>query len=1032
MKKHYTRLLLVGLSLMLTAYVHSQSSLTGIVNDENNEAIIGATVILEGTQLGAVTDADGKYVIKNIPPKEYSIKVSYIGYRTTTESIDLRSSKSLNFSMKEDSKTLNDVVVVGYGTQRKRDLIGSVSTLTSEKLNDQVGASFETALQGKMAGVQLTQGSGAAGSNSIIRIRGVGSVSAGGYPLIIIDGVPLSQENYAQGSVGGQNKNPLSSLNPNDIESVTVLKDAASAAIYGSRGGNGVILITTKRGKEGKGRLSYSARLGISRPSNVLRVLNATEWLQIQQEAWENDGNVGKYKLPLNLSYDDIKGINTDWISKTIQTGIKHEHDLSYSFGNKTIKAYVGGSYSNAESFLVGDYFERLSGKANVDIRLSNKLNVSISSSISRGYNHRAFQAWSGGLGLAQSNALPIYPVYKNQFPKTSPFYDSTAAFFNVDQNPVAQAQLNNFVTRELRYINSASINFQATRDLSFTLQANYDRSVLSDFMGYDGSQKANTASTSSESDTRINNYSSFLTGQYIVPIANKAHSLKVFGGIEYQAQYAQNRYYTFTGTDKLILNDPELTRLISDTTTWNDNAEQIWKFAGIFGRINYSFENKYLVQFTLRSDGSSRFGQNKRFGYFPSIGLGYIMSEEPWFHKNGTVNYFKLKASWGQTGNSNIRGQEQWSTFTYVKPGQSNDVLSYNGQSILFQQKLANPDLQWEVASTVEGGFDIGLFNDRITSSLTYYNKLTTKALLLIAIQASSGIETLNFYSNVGKIRNWGLEYELNCNNIKKKDFSWTTSLNLAYNKNKLLDVGTATPDALDGGFGDIRAILGAEVGTNYLVRFSHVDAASGRPVWLDKNGKETFVYNVADDRVAAGNVSPDVVGGITNSFQFKNWDFSFLFSFVIGGKIYDDAAKRQLGVITDDWNYFPDVFNRWRQSGDNASLPRLTRTMLNWGGNDNPYQNNSTLWLYDDSFLRLRNLTLGYNFKLNSKFIHSLRAYVTGTNLFVLTKYRGWDPEVARDRENEQQRNIGGTNVTYLTPPQETTYMFGINVEF
>lgn len=1032
MKKRYTRLLLLGLSIMLAGYIHAQSTLSGIVTDENNEAIIGATVILEGTNLGAVTDVDGKYTIKNVPPKDYTIKVTYVGYKNASEVIDLRSSKSLNFYMTQDSKILNDVVVVGYGTQRKRDLIGSVSKLNSDKLNDQVGASFETALQGKMAGVQLTQGSGAAGSNSIIRIRGVGSVSAGGYPLVIIDGVPISQENFAQGATGGQNKNPLSSINPNDIESVTVLKDAASAAIYGSRGGNGVILITTKRGKDGKGKLSYSARIGISQAAKVLRVLNSTEWLQIQQEAWENDGNVGKYKLPKDLTYNDIAGINTDWISKTIQTGIKHEHDLSYTFGNKSIKAYVGGSYSNAESFLVGNSFERLSGKANLDIKLSSKLTASISSSISRGINHRAFQAWAGGLGLAQSNALPIFPVYKNEFPKTSALYDSTGGFYNIDQNPVAQQALNQFITREIRYINSASLNFQATRNLSFTLQGSYDRSLLSDFMGYDGSQKLNTPSTSSESSTRINNYSGFLTGQYSVPIANKAHSLTLFGGMEYQQQSAQNRYYSFTGTNQLILNDPELARLISDTTTWNDNAEQIWKFAGIFGRINYSFNNKYLVQFTLRSDGSSKFGQNKRFGYFPSIGLGYIMSEEPWFNKGGAVNYLKLKASWGQTGNSNIRGQEQWSTFTYVKPGQSNDALSYNGQSILYQQKLANPDLQWEVASTVEGGIDLGLFNDRVTTSLTYYNKLTTKALLLIAIQASSGIETLNFYSNVGKIRNWGLEYELNTNNIKRKDFSWTTSFNISYNKNKLLDVGTATPDALDGGFGDIRAILGAEVGTNYIVRFSHVDATTGKPVWLDKNGKETFVYNVADDRVAAGSVLPDAVGGITNSFQYKNFDLSFLFSFVIGGKIYDDAAKRQLGVITDDWNYFPDVFERWRQSGDNASLPKLTRTMLNWGGNDNPYQNNSSLWLYDDSFIRLRNITLGYNFKLNSKFIHSIRAYVTGTNLFVLTKYRGWDPEVARDRENEQQRNIGGTNVTYLTPPQERSYLFGINVEF
>lgn len=1029
MKKWYKNLSIFVFFSMLGQILSAQSVVQGVVLDDKNEPATGATVSLEGTTLGSVTDIEGNFVIKNVPQKKYTLKITYLGYTSISQEIDLTSNANFNqkFTLKEDKKLLDEVVVVGYGTQRKRDLMGSVGKVGSEKLNEQVGASFETALQGKLAGVQLTQSSGAAAGNSIIRIRGVGSISAGGFPLVVLDGVPLSQENFLQGERGGQNNNPLSSINPNDIESISVLKDAASTAIYGARGGNGVILITTKRAKAGKPSLAYSARVGISRPSQVLRVLNSNEWLQIQQEAWENDGNVGKYVLPKNLSYNDIKGIDTDWINETIQTGFKHEHDLSYRFGNNFIKSFVGVSYSKSDSYLKGNSFERVSGRGNFDINLTKNLKATLSTSLSRGLVYRVPQAWSGGLGLAQSNALPIFPIYKNQFPINSTQYDSTG-YYNLYANPVAQREYTDYRTREWRAINSLNISYLPSQNWTISVQGNYDYSLLGDYQ-LEQKQWTGTTNIAKAYEGKINNFSSFATAEYRMPFNNKNHDLRILGGVEYQNYNVKRRDFEIDSAVGQIYNVSEYRNMVEENSPYRD--QEIWRFASTFAKVNYNLSNKYFAQLVFRRDGSSKFGRNKRFANFPSVGLGYIMSEEPWFNKN-IVNYLKLKASWGRSGNSNIPYSEQWATFDYSVPGQVNNGLSYNGLPTSVQRKFANPNLSWEVATTTEGGFDIGLFNDRISAGVTYYYKLTTDALLRIALQASTGFEDLNYYSNVGKIENKGLEFEFTSRNITNKNFSWTTEFNIAFNKNKVLDVGTATPDALDGGFGDIRVIEGQPVGTNYIVRFARVDAATGRPIWLDKNGNETFVYNVAEDRVAVGNIFPDYIGGITNTFKWKGFDLSALFIFNVGGKIYDDAAKRQLGVITDDWNYFPDVFDRWRQAGDNASLPKLTRTMINWGGNDNPFQNNSSLWLYDATFARLRNLTIGYNFKINSPVIKSLRAYFTGTNLLLFSKYRGWDPEIARGRENEQQRNVGGTNITYLTPPQEKSFVFGVNVEF
>ncbi len=1013
---------------LFPASIFAQATVKGIILDENNEPAIGANVVITGTTKGTVTEFDGTYEINNVSEGEVSITASYVGYKNLTKTISVGATGtfSLDFTLGVDSEILEEVVVIGYGTQRRRELVGNVDKINSEDLQDQLGSTFETALQGKAPGIQITSGSGTAGSHSIIRIRGTSSVSAGGDPLFVIDGVPVSSDNYILGENGGQNNNPLSTLNPADIESVEVLKDASAAAIYGSRAANGVILITTKRGKSGKPTFNYTSRFGLARPTNIVDVLNAEDWLKVRQEAWENSGNVGRVPLPNGLSYDDIEGVDTDWIDKVIRTGFKQEHNLSMRAGNKWLAAYAGLTYSNNESYLIKNAFERVSGRVNFDITPTDNFKISLSSSVVRGTRNKTPQAWAGGLGWAQSTALPIYPVGKVDFPQDSPQF-AYSGFYNLYGNPVAQVYLQRLQTREWRYLNNVQLSYSPTKDLTITAQGSYDFTNIGDYTYED---KIWTGSTpiSKAGLFKIKNRNVFATGEYRIPMPEN-HNLKVLVGTEYQ-QYDRERVFVednrFAGQ---FFEVQEYREMLDSLDYFDDEG---YKFFSLFTRINYSYKDKYFIQGVFRRDASSKFGSNNRWGNFPSIGLGYIISEEDFWPEESFVNYVKFKASWGLTGNSNIPWTEQFATFAFNNnPGTVNNGLNYNGDT-QHQIKEANADLKWELVSTIDVGVDLGLWDDRVTTGITYYRKITNGALLREFLAASSGYDELQFYRNVGKIRNQGVEYEITTRNLVGK-FSWTTSFNIAANRNIVLDVGNATPDALDGGFGDTRVIEGQPIGVNYIVQFSHVDPESGRPVYLDADGVETFEYNPATMRVAAGNIQPDFTGGIRNSFKYKNFDMSFLFYFSKGGTIYDDAAKRQLGVISEDWNYTYDVFDRWRQPGDIADLPRYATSMLEWGGSGNIWQNNHSLWLYDASFARLRNLQIGYNIKpKEGSAFRNIRLSLSGNNLLTITKYPGWDPEIARDRSQEQERNVGGTNITYLTPPQEMSFIFGASFDF
>lgn len=1019
-KRYLTKAFILLTMVAFSFSAFAQGTVTGTVTDDKGEPAIGATVAVDGKAIGVNTDVQGKYTL-SVAAGEVTISFSYVGFSTQKKTVTVEEGKTLTLDvqLQEDAIITDEVVVVGYGVQRKRDLVGSIAKIESKELKDIVGSSFENNLQGKVAGVQLTQTSGVAGAGSVIRIRGISSISGNGDPLIVVDGIPITQNNFLFGENNGQNNNPLNSLNPNDIASVEVLKDASAAAIYGSRAANGVILITTKRAEKGKSFWEFSTNLGTSQPTNVLEVLNAEEWLQVRQEAWENDGNVGRAPLPQGLTYEDIQGNDTDWISEALHTGFKQDYNLSYQYGGELVRLYAGATYTNAESYLKGNSFQRMSGRVNADFNLAKNFVVKVTSSLTNGLNRKLDQSWSGGLGTAQTSALPIYPI-------TNP----DGSYYNMYGNPVAQRELKKLRVREWRSINNISLVYIPIEGLAVNVTGNYDYMNIGDY-SFEDSVWTNFANISKHTNFQIDNYSGFGTMSYDVPFKNDDHTLGIMVGGEAQSSNTVGYYREFNFSNDVLFADPETANDTSKRSIYNEFETDRTVFLSVFSRINYSYKNKYFVQATFRRDGNSKFSRDRRFGNFPALGVGYILSEEPFLKGNKVINYLKLKASWGLTGNAGINWDAQYNRY---RVPELNNNPGYNGQDIRYQYKLGNEDLQWEVIRTLDAGFEIGFLNDRITSEFSFYDKLSNNVAINVSLQASSGVDDLSYFQNIARIRNRGIEWSINSTNIQKPDFSWRTEFNIGANRNKVIDVGTATPDALDGGFGDVRVIPGYSIQVNYIVRFSHVDSETGRPVYLDADGNETFVYDVANDRVPAGEGLPDFFGGLRNTFTYKNFDFSFNFVYSLGGTIYDDAAKRQLGVVTD-WNMRKDLFDRWQQPGDDAEFPRYTMTMLNWGGNANFWQNNHTLWMYDATYVRLRNVKLGYTIqpKGDENRFQSINLYISGTNLWTWAKeYRGWDPEVSRNKSSDQQRNVGGYGITYLSPPQEKTINLGLNIRF
>jgi len=704
--KSTSRFLLFCFSFFFAQSIVAQT-VTGTVVDEYNEALPSVVVAVEN-QSGTMTDYNGQYTL-NLPKGTYNITYSFIGYEPITKSVSVQGNKVVNVAMKPSQTQLNEVVVVGYGVARKRDLTGSVVSLKSKELTDIPTPSFENAIQGKAAGVQVITGSGIAGSGSMVRVRGVASISAGGDPLYVVDGIPITQDYFLNGNRGGFNTNPLATINPNDIESVEILKDAAATGIYGSRGSNGVILITTKRGNSKKLTYNFSARTGISAPTALPNMASKEEYLQLYEEAWVNDGNVGVPQLPGNrMSWAEAQAFEgTDWIQETIRTGVKQGYDFSASKGFKGGNFYAGLSYNDNHSYLAGNSYERISGRFNVDYNLASNLKLGISTSISRGINNRIDAAWSGGFGEAMSRALPIYPVRyaEDEYDADGNVVASAGDYWlkgGVSLNPVAQRALKDWTAIEDRTINNITLDYKVSDAWTLRGQGAFDYMHFEDHIwekpGYDPTYKdseGNLLGRANMYTYSVWNTSGNATANYIKDIG-KNHHINWLIGSEYQ----YNRILRWDG-----YYDSEATGQIRETGQYvNDPLSYLeeYAFASAFTRLNYNFAGKYYAEALVRRDGSSKFGPNNKYGNFPAASIGWIITEEDFMSGLPNISYLKLKTSVGKNGNSAIPSYQWFGYYNVANNG-------YGGQTYRYPVIRENADLRWETSTTYDVGLEYG-----------------------------------------------------------------------------------------------------------------------------------------------------------------------------------------------------------------------------------------------------------------------------------------------------------------------------------
>lgn len=1021
MQKLYLKALMLLLFPLAIGMVPALGqTIVGTVSDDvTGETLFGVTIITNETKEGVASDVDGNYSLRLSKAGTYTLRISYVGYSTQTKTVTIAAGQkiTLNIKMAEDVAKVEETVVVGYGVQRKRDLTGSISKLDGDELTDMPAPSFEAAIQGKAPGVQITTGSGLAGSPTVVRIRGLASISASGDPLYVIDGIPMTQDIALRGNSGGMNNNPLAFLNPEDIESIEILKDAAANAIYGARGANGVILITTKRASTPGWKFTFNTRVGISTPTSRPQMLNKDQYVQMLQEAWENDGNTGRAPLTGGLTWNQVDSMpGTNWVDETIGVGMKQMYNFGVAKGGKDVSFLANFTHDDNGTFIIGNNYVRSSIRLNLDANLAKNLKLRVNSSVSRGQNNRVDAAWSGGLGAAMSTALPIYPI-KN----------ADGSWFRgagIGNNPVAQRENKIWRTLEKRFINGAGLDYTVAKGLTITAQGSYDYMDLNDDI-WEGRLITNTnnAGQSIRNTVWVSNYNYTLSANYMKTI-KEDHEIAVLVGHEYQRSYTQS-----SRVEAQDMRAPFYTEEMPTTATRTSNPADKWAFLGYFSRANYNYKKKYFLQAGLRADASSRFGANYRWGLFPSLSGAWVISDEAFLKQHKSISFLKLRAGYGRSGNSNNMPSN--ARFGLFSPPENQ--IQYNSQPTFYQTQIRNENFRWETSNNVDVGVEMGLFKDRLTVTLDLYSKKTNDVITYLFIPPSSGFT--NYWENVGSITNRGIEFSFKSRNLVGK-FKWNTDFNIARNVNEVSSLGVYSEDAVSGGTNDTRVIVGEPLGTNYLVRFSHIDEQSGLPVYLDKTGKETYKWDPAD-RVPVGNILPKAVGGITNNFSYKNFDFSFLFVFVLGNDIYESSAKRQNGVVTD-WNMDTRIFDRWQSASDDAVYPRLTRNTQTYGSTT-PWIN-TTQWLQDGSYLRLRNVTFGYSLshaaakRIN---VQSMRITLIATNLFLITRYTGMDPEVSRDTEPTQDnynqtRNLAGTAISYLTPPQERTFSLAINVGF
>ena len=1036
------QLLLLALLLCSQLLWAQTKIISGKVTDaKDGTPIAGASVIVKGASSGTMTGADGTFSL-HVPEKASTLTFSYLGYDSKEVAI---AGTSIDVSMVTgQTKNLDEVVVVGYGTKIKRDITGAVAKVGAKELGNTPVTSFESAVQGRAAGVFVEQQNGKLGQAIKVRIRGASSVTAGNEPLYVIDGIPVITADL---SSNGASTSPLADINTNDIESIEILKDASSAAIYGSRASNGVVLITTKRGKAGKSKIDFGFFTGLQKPTNKMEFMNAEEFVKYTYQAAEGGG---RYDFVNGLSgysseqeaiddyvafaesrmrrysagNDDYKTykVNTDWQDEAFQRAPISQYDLSLSGGNDKTTFYVGGQYLDQKGIMVRNDLKRYSGRLNLDHKINNWLSVGVNLALIRTLNNRITNDNGFATPLQIVALSPITPIIDPRTGKLSGASDPNRASnpggpntnYPVYYNPLLSVDGATYLTTVTRSLGNVYGQAQILGGLIFRTEFGVDQLSQLEEAYYSPVTERNNGYPRGGGFTSNDMLLNLTTNNFFRynKLINENHDIEATLGMSYQNQNLTNT----TGTAEAF--PSEAYKKLASAATKSDasSSETEFSFLSYFARANYKLMDKYLLNVSGRFDASSRFGKNSRWGFFPAVSAGWILSEENFLKESNLISFLKLKGSYGLTGNAEIGNFSSLGLF-------SGDA-AYAGTPGQHPSQLANPDLKWETTSSVDVGFEIGILNNRISAEVDIYARNTKDLLLNVEVPGTTGF--LTQIRNVGKLKNKGIEFTINSDNVVMKDFRWSTSLNFGLNKNKIEDL-----DGQELGLGEVnRAREGEALGVFVAREFAGADPNNGDALYIMNTPKAdgsldrstTNDYNQAAD-VVIGNPNPDFIYGMRNTFTYKGFDAEILLQGVQGNEIFNGGGQYMSASGSNGFdNQTRDQLNAWQKSGDITMVPEARQFLANG-------TNNSSRYISDGSYLRVKAVSLSYNLPksiLNKIKLERVRVYVRGQNLFTITDYKGWDPEVNADY---QATNIN-QGVDFYSAPQVKALVFGINI--
>ena len=996
MRKYLTMVVLLIMSIPMFAQQHS---VKGTVVDQNGQPIIGMTVMEQGTQNGTTTDIDGNYQI-TLSSGGAVLEFTALGYSTVVEQVNNRA--VIDVESAEEAMVLDAVVAIGYGSVRKKDLTTAVSTVSTEDMKLRPVTEASGFIQGKVAGVTVQQTSGQPGSGMTIRVRGASSIASSNDPLYVVDGVPVGTGSYA-----------IAYLSPQDIESMQILKDASSAAIYGSRAANGVVLITTKQGKKSKGaQVNFSAYVGLQDVRRSYEVLNTAEYLDLMDELGSSAFSCPEEERAL------LKD-QTDWFEETYQTGVTQNYQISVSNANDKMKYYVGAGYSDEQGVLSSAFNKRINVKANAESELFDWLTVGTNLAYSH-YKNNGIISGTGsnraGVVMAVINTPTYAPVYDENGVFYTKFY---GANLTTPLENVARTKDNYTQTDRMLLTGYAQINF--SKNFNFKSTVSMDRRWVHGYSFLDpqttsyGREQNGTASSERSDDLRMV-YDNIFTYNNTW---NGKHNFEAMAGTSATTSRWENLWgsrsnFSDENWEAIFgLNGGNKGDLRGQSQGFSE-----WAIMSYLGRVSYNYDSKYYLTVNFRADGSSKLAPGNRWGYFPSASAAWRISGEEFMSDVTWINDLKLRVGWGQQGNQSGLGDYAWvQRYGMNYYNWTEEDYAFSTPTVGGQSNIGNKDLTWETTTQTNVGIDWSMFNSRLVVTLDGYYKYTRDLLLNVPLPSPYP----NIYRNEGEMSNWGLELAISSVNFEKKDFSWTTDFNISMNRNKLesLDLKTVyyytkTSEM----FSDycIRMTPGQPLSMFWGYKSLGVDPETGMIMYEDINGDGKVN---SSDKQYIGNANPLFTGGMTNTLTWKGLSLSVLMTASVGNDIYNASKIDMVSMLTGA-NQIKDVVRRWRVPGMITDVPKA-------GEVEN--LKTSSRWIEDGSYLKIKNITLSYNIThpaLRKANIARIQPYITLDNMITFTNYSGYDPEMS------QYTSATSMGVDWGTYPCVRSVVFGVNIDF